>query len=136
MTREERIEAALATVGKTTPGPWYACCHEDEAHSHYVFSPGEGVICGMRQNDPNDDYENNYEPLEDTITHSERQANSRLIMASPDLRDEVVALRQLAKQVPRAMLEEVFIAGIKGGKDQDHLNIDTIADKYGYTIKE
>ena len=46
----------------------------------------------MRQNDPNDSYEV-YEPLEDTVTHSERQNNARVLQAACDLRDEVIALR-------------------------------------------
>lgn len=95
MTREERIEAALATAGKASKGPWWACCSdEDGAHSHFVFveeSDG-GCVCHMSQNDPNDPgYK--YEHLEEIVTHAERQNNARLLQAAPDLRDEVIALR-------------------------------------------
>ena len=79
MTREERIEAALATVGKTTPGPW-----ETFDRGDYSDCCGDSrVIIGndMRVAIVEDD------------GSAETMANTDLISAASLLRDEVIALR-------------------------------------------
>lgn len=73
-------------MSKHTPGPWFACCNEDEGYSHYVFDQGERAICAMCSNDPNDKRDQ-YEPIDEVLTVRERQANARLIAAAPDLAD-------------------------------------------------
>jgi len=70
---------------KGTKGEWWACCTEEGSKSHYVFSKNsESTICAMRSNDP-DDKSDKFEPMEEIVTVSERQANAKLIAASPDL---------------------------------------------------
>jgi hypothetical protein len=87
MTREERIEAALGTVGKTTPGPW-------EIDGWYIVG-GDGSTVA------------HYIPWDESGCREEDIANRNVLSAACDLREEVIALRQLAKTVPRAMLKEV-----------------------------
>ena len=49
-----------------TKGEWNACCTEEGKKSHFVFA-GEGTICSMNSNDP-DDKENSYESMEGIVT--------------------------------------------------------------------
>jgi hypothetical protein len=108
MTREERIEVSLATVGKTTVGQWTL-----------------GVLAKkFLYKKPDHSKEN--------------EANAAVIAAATDLRDEVIALRQQAKTVPEQMLEEIFWYGISVSKDEEHTapkKFIEIAAKYGFKVE-
>jgi len=65
-------------------GKWHACCLGEGKTSHFVFDAGEGTICTMLSNDPNDK-ESDFESMAGIITVAERQANARLIASAPEL---------------------------------------------------
>ena len=69
---------------KGTKGEWHACCTDKGLKSHFVFDDGEGTICAMRSNDPNDK-QSDFESMEGIITIEQRQANACLIAAAPEL---------------------------------------------------
>jgi len=86
MTREERIEAAIATVGKATDGPWELF---EVGHKLPKKCPAhDGMSILTVKNEGNKEFGAVYE-----------DADAELIAAAPDLRDEVIALRaQVEKQ--------------------------------------
>jgi hypothetical protein len=70
-----------------TKGPWHASCLNDGkegCHCGYVFNPGGIAICKVYHNDKDADPEN-FTHNEEIITVAEKNANARLISASPDL---------------------------------------------------
>lgn len=108
MTEVEQIEAAKAAIGRATPGHWWACCTDPDAHSHFVFAgPGECCVCNLTQNDPTDK-EYQYEPLAEIVTRQERQANALLLQAAPALVRRVQELEDWQVRALPWLKDEVY----------------------------
>jgi hypothetical protein len=87
-SKEDLKEPYRASI-PFTPGPWWACCidneYERKCHCGYIFTEGngEGTIARVYHNDPR--IEKDYEPMEDIITLAQKNANACLISAAPTM---------------------------------------------------
>ena len=91
---------------KGTKGKWNACCTEDGHKSHYVFGEGEGTICAMLSNDPNDEG-SGFESMEGVITVNERQANAKLIQAAPEMLETLMSLESNNVDMPKPIWNRI-----------------------------
>ena len=80
-----------------TPGPWWACCIDDDyarnCHCGYIFTHGngEGTIGRVYYNDPK--LPDDYCGQEDIITLEQRNANACLLAASPTMHAALLKAR-------------------------------------------
>ena len=93
---------------KGSRGNWNACCTSEGKKSHYVFSEEGygGAVCAMLSNDPKDK-ESDYEPMEETITIEERQANAKLIASAPEMLEALMDLENDNNSIPKPIWDKV-----------------------------
>lgn len=102
-TKEERIEAALATVGRATDGPWDLVSVGEKikklcpAHEYTSL-----LTVSIEHFDDDDD-----DPTYFGAVYKDEDAT--LIAAAPDLRDEVIALREKLTAAERERDEAVAL---------------------------